>query len=533
MKVVVIKASAGFKPGDVRDNIETADLGQLVQEGIAVPFEEFERNKKLLVQAVDRAKARGAVAPKDELVLAGSMDRLNNGAPVDLITELLDSKPGQSTVTATGRVTGYQKETGHVERVRASAPDAVKGYLEARKPMDALIRAGDIKEATRLSVQASNIAANEILSFGEGLYLPDVVRAVTDVTDPDTQLGTLSTGLILMKNLGYLTAKLAWLPYLTTDLRNEPAQFLQSVLTRYITPPDVLTFVPGIGYTSDAATIAAYIASGRATQTSGTKTSSVISTTDVPVVIDQQKACEIVISNQRIGATVRNLHTEQQSGMLYSLAKEINKFVLGKLFSTQWTGIKTSFVKSVANFDIKAMVGIKNAMTIAQIPDMGRFCLLHSFLYDKLLEDSNLLNAKAILALLNKDESSFNTGEIPALFGVRPLETQLASATAAGVLTDWIDSADLGTTASYGFAGNAASMVFAARVPQDYNALAQSMGVPATASFEVITEPNSGLSMLFARYVDHGKEAVITRGALMYGAAPGDKRVGLVIKAAA
>ena len=73
-------------------------------------------------------------------------------------------------------------------------------------------------------------------------------------------------------------------------------------------------------------------------------------------------------------------------------------------------------------------------------------------------------------------------------------------------------------------------MVFVARVPQDYTQILKD--IPATAAIEIVTEPDSGMSMLFVKYVNHQLASVSARCALMYGAAQGDPRVGIILKAA-
>lgn len=550
MKVKLIKARGNHAAGTV---VELADAeavsaiasGEAITESEAnaiaareardaelttMKAERKTQQQETIKAAIVRAKERGAIPPKDEAVQTKSLERLDKGADAELVVELIDGMQGKDHSALARRITQPYREDGGVTRITTqgvSLEDASKAYVQAREPQDKLIRAGNFKEAFALAAQAA-VAHSDIMSYMRGggdFALRDTIKAA-DFTDPDSQVGTLSTGLLLMRNLGFLKNKLAWLPYLTTDLRNEPARFKQPILTRYITPANVLTYVPGVGYTSDAATIAA---NAGETETTGTLTKSVPSATDVTVTMDQHKAVELEFHVQKLASTVRNLFAEQLSGQLYSLAETINQFVLTKIFAAAWTGIVSSYTKGLGAFNLKSLVDIKAKMTISKIPDVGRFLLLHTFYHDVILQDANLLNAKAILSLINKDVTAFESGDIPAIFGLKPLESQLSSAN-TGVLTSWTDDTNLGNTNQVGFAGNMSSMLFVARVPTDYTALAAGMGVPATAQVEIVTEPDSGLSMMIVRYVNHEKASISVRAALMYGAAQGDPRVGIIIK---
>jgi hypothetical protein len=220
------------------------------------------------------------------------------------------------------------------------------------------------------------------------------------------------------------------------------------------------------------------------------------------------------------------------------------------LFGTAWTGVVNSI--SLGNaFNMSSMVSLKNRATLSKMPPIGRFALMHSTYHDGLLTDTNLLTAKAILALINKDASAFESAELPTLFGIKPLESQLASyvttaangsSTGAGVVTAGTDGtatltfptiSSTGTVTfsgginAVGFLGNMSSTLMVARIPQDYTQAFPN--IPATAAIQVVTDPDSGLSLLNCRYVNHQLGQVSNRLSLMYGFAPGDRRQGIVL----
>ncbi len=567
MKVVVIQARDGHAAGSTI-TLEGDALSKALSEGWVVTLSEHaaiqardaELAKLAKIQArekaqglakieaaIARAVTRGALVPKGdaansaETIKAKFAQRYEDGNEADVLVELVDNMRSATDANLEQRVTasvqarqaGGQKFST-IQRGDETLQETSEHYVTARASMNEMVRGGKWNDAI-LASRESAVAMQRIekVAAKEDFLLRDVVRAA-DYTDPDSQVGTLATGLILQRNLGYLVNKLSWRKHISTDISAEPAKFGQPIFTRYITPPGVLTFVPGVGFTSDATAISnagvGTTQSGGTTQASGTVTKSVPSTTDVTVTMNMFKGTEIEFGINRLASTVRNLFGEQRGAQTYSLAESINTHFLATMLAATWTGTITSVVSTLADWNLKSFIKVKNRLTISKVPDIGRFLLLHSFLYDKTLEDSNLLNAQAILALINRDASSFDATELPTLFGLKPLESQLCSATTAGALTTWTNDAAPDTTNIVGFAGNMASGLFVARPPQDFTQTASQLGIPLTAAVELVTEPDSGLTVMVFKYVDNGKMSISQRVCLMWGSAQGDPRQGFPIK---
>lgn len=568
MKVVIRVPDQNYKAGDVVE-ASGEQLSALLEGGLAVTQAEWNTqqavkasDRRSIENAVVRAKERNALPPKDENVLRASLARYDDGkASAEVLVELIDGMSArQDTVMATRTTSSSGLPPSGVEVTGISLEDASKGVLQASQPQDNLIKSGNFREAANLAKEAAQIMKQnhlKVFTSGGDFMLKDVVRAATTTDVNQTATSSLAGDLIIQRNLGYLVYKLPWIGKLTTDLSGEPVRFGQSILTRYIVPPSVLTWVPGVGFTdaNDGLTGAQQVsdsgngsapstqaaahtlragASGNyaydASNAWGIPTKSQPSTPDKSVTLGMFKATEVEFPVSLLAGTIRNLFSEQLGAQTYSLAEEINKYVLTTLLAATWNGKKTEYVKALANWNLAGMIGVKNAMSTAKIPDVGRFCLLHSFYHDKLLEDSNLLSAKAILSLIKHDLGSFENGEIPTLFGVKPLESQLCSATSAGVLTEWTNDAAPETTNIVGFAGNMSSGLFVSRPPQDFTQIATQLGVPVTASVRLMTEPDSGLTVMVFSYADNGKMSLNQRVCLMYGAAQGDPRVGIVIR---
>lgn len=577
LKVVFTKVPAGSPlKENQRKEVTAAELEQLTAAGHEVIMAaEHDANERIkaseaanktaaegrVTRAIERAVKRGALKPKGEnvpIITAQAVSMEMSGG-VGLGETFVDSIQGSEADDLRGRLSqsGDPKDT-HVWRGQVTASEAAEGYIKATSPAQGLVRTSKWSEAFAESRDAGIRLKELVKAGGEDLCLSQVIKGASsnpleiagamhdgiiraDYTDPNTQVGILNTGLVLMRNLGFLKNKLNFLKYISTDLRNETVMFGQAVNTRYIVIPGVLTFVPGVGFTSDAGTIATAGAgtnqSGIPTQATGTVTKSVPSTPDVVVTMNQFKGVEIEFPITTLAGTVRNLFAEQRGAQTYALAEHITQKFLATMFAANWTGPVPSM--SLGNFALPGMIRIKNRMTLSKVPDIGRYALMHSFYHDALLTDTNLLSAKAILSLLNKDASSFESGEVPELFGVKPLESQLASYKTLGGVTSAVApviSPD-GTAVDFitpgvnqvGFAGNMSSMLFVARVPQDFNATATSLGIPSTNAVEIVTDPDSNLSVMVFKYVDNGKMSISVRMCLMYGFAQGDPRQGIVL----
>lgn len=517
MKAVIIKARDKFKAGDVVE-CTAEEFAILAEEGFVISEAEHKanetlkaRDRKAIEDAVVRAQKRGAAALKDDTLRATALSRYDKGeASAEVLVEMIDNLPGQEETVLASRVTTYQAELNGVRpnvRVTGSDPkDAAIKACEMRKPVDGLIRAGKIKDAVDISRESSVILANEIMPIvnsGGDFVLRDIVRAA-DVTDAN--VGTIAGSLILMRNLGFLKNIINFMPYISTDFRNEPALYNQPVFTRYITPPGVSTYNPTTGWADSTPT-----------------------TTDVTVTMNKHYGCQISFNTQLLGSTVRNLLAEQYSAQTYALGEQVVKDFLTTIFSATWTGAVTSIALG-NNFNLSSMVMLKNRATLAKLPPVGRFMLAHSTYHDGILTDSNLITAKAITAVVKQNLSALESSELPVLFGIKPLESQLAAATNGTLGTPAIDAqgnVTFGSLNQVGFLGNQASAIMVARVPQDYTQAFKE--IPATAAIEIVTDPDSGLSMLNCKYVNHQLASVSNRLSLMYGFSQGDPRQGIIL----
>ncbi len=74
-----------------------------------------------------------------------------------------------------------------------------------------------------------------------------------------------------------------------------------------------------------------------------------------------------------------------------------------------------------------------------------------------------------------------------------------------------------------GFFGTKESIILATRVPQDTNEIAKAAGIPQVASFETMTDPDTGLTLLGIKWIEQGTFDVYCTVTVMYGAVAGNQ----------
>ena len=74
-----------------------------------------------------------------------------------------------------------------------------------------------------------------------------------------------------------------------------------------------------------------------------------------------------------------------------------------------------------------------------------------------------------------------------------------------------------------GFFGTRESILLATRVPKDATEIAKAAGIPQIASFETLTDEDTGLTLLGIKWVEQGTFDVYCTVAVMYGAVAGSQ----------
>jgi hypothetical protein len=293
----------------------------------------------------------------------------------------------------------------------------------------------------------------------------------------ENSLGTVAGDLVVQRSLTLLKASFPWLTKISTDFSAEGAKFGQPIITRLRAVPTAQSFVPGTGYARQAATL-----------------------TDVPVTIDQHKGVEIAFTANELASTSRDLFGEQAEGCHYGLGAALINTVLALLTVANFP---YESVEAANDVDADTMDALSAALTGRLVPDMARIGLLSSATYRKLGKDTSIVNLAAF-----RREEIITQGVLPPIKGIQPFE--VVGLPSGENLT--------------GFAGTPDALALVTRVPNDYTAVMPD--VAGNGTVQIVTNPDTGISVMLVRYVDHKAAESAWRVALMWGAAKGNPKCG-------
>ena len=567
MKARITKAHGDHKVGTQLD-VTAEDFAVLASEGVAVTETEWQATETIRAReakeqsarearidaAIQASTAAGRFLPKEDTSVvrasALAMEQSVDGAGVSYLNSL-PVKAKDLTI----RATQGGEQDADVQLGQLSIRDNIKAYCKLSDTFKfdsetgGAVRASNGNEAAMKDLaQKSKDRAliirdiNEQIRAGGDFRMADVVRAA-DYADPasNNPLGVLNTGLQLSWNLGYLANQLAVINDITTDISNQPALFNQVIRSRYITVPGVQLKTNGVAWRG----------------TTG-------NTTDVNVTINQYAGIPITIGNNVLGSTIRNLHLEQKTPQMYGLGEYIIYKLIdaaingttriandGVTTATQkFTGkgdgktAGTKFSPVGGNYTLSAFTGgLPLSMDLSKFPggDEGpgtplqRFAWVHSSIYANIASDANLLLTQTIQSAVAKSgkEDLVATGLVPQLGNIKLRKSQLMTDTntlandGGSPLIYTVTPGDYTAATVRGIAGTRSSLMFASRVPTDYTKIMPE--IPSTAAIEMVTEPNTGLTFMVVKHLDHGLETSNLRVALMFGIGIGDERQGFLL----
>lgn len=580
MKAVFVKAheDKGYKVGD-RAEMDAKTFGILADDGFVVSASEYdtaqakakadEALKAAANVAVDnaivRAREAGAFAPKEDTatVKATALDlELNKaGLGVAYVQNLpLKHKPAEDlTKRETVSATASDVMVDEDKNVNA----LVKGFVHASEPfLKSMGKGGIIKAIRGQDTKAFTDAINcskargivtkklaDLVAAGADFVLENVVKAAGTSADevyydPNSLVGALNSGLVLQWNLGWLKNQLALLADITTDISNQPVLFEQQVRTRYVK-------VPGVQLKT---TSNAWTGGGGA------------GTTDVNVRMDVHAGVPLTFNENVLGATLRQLFNEQKTPQLYSLGEYIIYKLLynvyngnTRLSSTDGTHSTILFAPNytsptlggtsfnVASATLATFVAdLPAAMDLAKFPggdegpgdaNLQRFVWVHTSIYSGIAADTNFLLNQSIQGIRGQSTNPnlMETGRFERLGNIKFRKSQLVTdqCTVTGTGADGTTNALFVTPGDYtlaskvGFGGTRSALLFVSRVPMDYTKVMPE--IPATAAIELVTEPDTGLTFMVVKYLDHGYETANMRVQLMFGTAIGDERQGMLL----
>ena len=294
---------------------------------------------------------------------------------------------------------------------------------------------------------------------------------------------TLSTTQILDLVMDAFKVRLPFLvSAFATDFSDERAKFNQTVNARIASLPSVQDYDANTGYKANAA-----------------ESKSLLD--DVPVTIDQHKHVPIKLDFLDEASTVNQINLLEESTMNcgYVLAKSIADYCLGLVVAGNFS---ENSVFTEANSDLDMLGNVRTDMNAVGANTMGRFGIVNS----------------AVMSTLNADSRIASGDYHGQRIGAEALGKLVAIEGFANVW-EYPDLPSAGNLS--GFFGTRESVILATRVPSDTNEVARSMGIPQIASFETLTDPDTGLTLLGIKWIEQGTFDVYCTVAVMYGAVAG------------
>ena len=318
----------------------------------------------------------------------------------------------------------------------------------------------------------------------------DAIMAA-DVTD--TNLGTIAGTLVTQRTLELLKFVFPPLTRFTTDFSDQPATFNQTIVTRLITIPTLVTYSTATGWADATA-----------------------QTTDVSVILNNHKGIPITFNENLLASTMRQLFGEFAEASAYSLGKGLVDALYANLTDANFTN---NTVSASTAFNRAAVIDVGTALTLRGVPlAMGnRTMLLWPAAFGNLEKDAAMLQFST-----NVPSTSIVTD------GVTP-ESAFAINVEGFKIYD-APNMPSNNANLVGFAGSRSALVMVTRTPNDYTTVNPGS---SNGNVQMVTDPDIGITVMQVQYVNHTLGSATSRLALMWGTAAGQTAAGQLIKAAA
>lgn len=321
------------------------------------------------------------------------------------------------------------------------------------------------------------------------IYARDLSKRIREGEDlpihASNTLGTLAGEIVTQRTLELLTLEQPQISALSTDFSMEAANFNQDVTSRIVGIPGTTAYNTSTGYATENTV-----------------------TTDVTVTIDTHKSCQVSFNAQELASTSRRLFDELAPAMAYAIGKDIIDKALALITTANFASTPTD--EALIDFDRETVIAIGGALSDRGVPQTGRSLLLTGSYYDKLFSDQTI----ALLGAQQRQDLITGMSMVP-IYGFSILRSPTLPST--------------GNLTGFGFSKSA--IVVSARVPNDYASVLP--GATGGGTSQIITNPQSGLSVQLVQFVDHQLGMAFARMAYMFGAALGQANSGQILRSSA
>jgi hypothetical protein len=297
---------------------------------------------------------------------------------------------------------------------------------------------------------------------------------------------TLSTTQILDLVMDAFKVRLPFLvSAFATDFSDKRAKLNQTVNARIAGLPTVQDYDADSGYKANA-----------------TDAKSLLN--DVPVTINQHKHVPIKLDFLDAAQTVSQIKLLEESTMNcgYVLAKSIADYALSLSVAANFSKSSTF---TALNSDKDMLEAVRVAMNANGANTSGRFGIVNSDVFSTLDGDSRISSGD----YHGKRIGAEALGNLTGLQGFANV-------------WEYPDMPANGENQS-GFFGTKESIIIATRVPSDTAEIAKAAGIPQIASFETMTDKDTGLTLLGIKWIEQGTFDVYCTVTVMYGAVAGSQ----------
>ncbi len=293
-------------------------------------------------------------------------------------------------------------------------------------------------------------------------------------------LGSVAGDLVTQRSFTLLKRDYPAIFGMSTDFSGEAASFGQTVKSRLRTVPAVTPYSTETGYA-----------------TSG------VSTVDVDVVINAHNAVQIAFGVNELASGNRDFFGEQVEGAHSAIGADLYDAILAVITAGNFSVAQLTTICALSGFGRPTLTAMARKLTDRKVAKAGRSILLNTEYYEKLGQDTSIVSLS-----VHQQAGIITEGELPRVAKFQPYEVQEFPSTGNLV----------------GFACAPDALAIATRVPDDYTKVMPD--VSGGGVVQIVKNPDTGISVMLVRYIDHQMGKATWRIAYMRGAAKGQVASG-------
>jgi hypothetical protein len=294
-------------------------------------------------------------------------------------------------------------------------------------------------------------------------------------------MATLSTTELITDVIDAFKVRFPLMSAIGTDFSSDEAKLGQTITGRILSLPTVRDYDGTDGYKANSASANSL-------------------TTDVSVTLNRHKHVPIKVDFIDQVSTKRDLYAETVGNMAYALGKEAFDYTMGLVTETNFTN---EVVATTANSDYDVLSSVNKTLNTNGASATGRIGIVNSDVFQTLDSDQRIASG---------DYHGQQRGA--SAYGV------LSNVSGFESIFEYPDLPDNSQNLS-GFFTDKTGIVMASRIPNDVEALANRIGIPAISKVDVVSDADTGLTMMGITYQDAGTFDVYTTLTWIYGVSAG------------